>query len=114
MPEGSSVVKQKNGEPCWIERIRFTAEVPRSVSPAPLARALFSFHEPVHVSVERDLLAVEIAAVLEQTLVHDEERQKIEKRRHGGAHAETTADSPVHQLFLFLLCKATHNLLLLL
>ncbi|MFR9160334.1 MAG: hypothetical protein ACLVJ8_08085 [Ruthenibacterium lactatiformans] len=64
------------------------------------------------MGVERDLLAVEIAAVLEQTLVHDEERQKDEKRRRG-AHAERQ-QIPVHLLFLFLLCKATHNLLLLL
>ena len=93
-----------------IERIRVHRRGTEVRLPAPLARAVF--HEPVHVSVERDLLAVEIAAVLEQALVHDEERQKDEKRRRG-AHAERQ-QIPVHLLFLFLLCKATHNLLLLL
>ena len=63
---------------------------------------------------DTDMLTMEDRSILVTCMeqLSDEERQKDEKRRRG-AHAERQ-QIPVHLLFLFLLCKATHNLLLLL
>ena len=53
--------------------------------PAPLA--LRRLYKAVHIGVERDLLAVEIAAVLEQALVNDKE-WRIQNGRGDDAHKE--------------------------
>ncbi len=62
-----------------VKRIRIHGRGTQIRLPAPLPGARFD--KAVHICVKRDLLAVKIAAVLEQAAVHHQKRQKDQKRR---------------------------------
>ena len=56
-----------------------------------------SLDEAVHIAVKADLLAVEIAGVVEKTAVDEIERQK-EQRRRQGAQAHTLSFTDIYQV----------------
>ena len=94
---GEQRAQPEKGRPQQIEGIRVHCGRAQVRLPAPLPGGVLD--KVVHIGVERDLLRVEVAAVLEQPLVNDHKGQ-INQR--GGGHAdEERKQIPVSQIFTF-------------
>ena len=109
---GHGALRQQGAQPekgraQQVERIPVDGGSAKVCVPAPLAAG--RFHKAVHIGIEGDLLAVEIAAVLEQALINNKER-RIQNGRGDNAHEECE-QIPFPEFFSG---QATHCLLLLL